>query len=983
MEPIQFIHPLMLMPTARSADSSPAYTLWVELSTRITTQRLHYRSGDEETAAASVYKLFGLTRELMEKNPEAVEFQSLALTLLNNTLRPFTARWHGWMTADDSVRDKDGLPHLKVRDEWVRRQFRRELQTLQPRLAGFRMAFEALKDGKTPKSWWTSPDDSQFQELRKELADQAEVNLGAELPCGIQDQVRFAHITEDEGKRLCDKINKAEHGEIRRKRGMANDQPMMDAAALAFSGGGIRSATFCLGITQVLARRGMLPQFDYLSTVSGGGYLGSFLSAYLGTGDRVTSSSQPGESESSEAKLKREREDERLETERRIANAFLPAVDQREPRPLRHLRNRSRYLVDDSFVRKSVEIGMVAAGILFNLLIVLPVPLLAALLTLSLNRSHFLGESNWRSYWFPGLSAPVSKILLPLMGLSAMAVLIYPTLKAGSLKAMRHKGDSKARDRGVQEPVAATTRTLALWWKGFPWLAVATIVALLCWLIPLSFHLYGFVKTGAFIPWFGNLKIHVDRLLAVLGLTLATLLGTLASRLKNNLGSGRVLKYLALLSGPVLCALVYFGVSYRIIFPIGSADWNWEWVLGITAVMVLWAWRLLDVNTYSPHGYYRDRLSDCYLRARDKRATNSRDPDENDPEHVDRLRLTELNVWPAAPYHLLNATVNLPSSKLREIRGRNGDFFLFSKHFCGSPMCGYYPTAALEGADPHFDLGTAMAISGAAASSNMGWQTNNAIRLIMTLANVRLGYWLRNPRLGPDKTKKMKGPGPLMLFREMFASQMDENHHYLNLSDGGHIENLAAYELLRRRCKFIVCVDGGMEPRMECADLIRLERYAAIDLGIKLHYDLTDLMLQPNGYSNTYGLLVKIDYNPPKTESERRSRPLKNAEWGWMLYLKLSMIGYGPGYVMDYKRQHKEFPHQSTSNQIYDEAQFEAYRALGEAAGESFFSQELIEGHDVTTVNGWFTALATSLLPDNDEAFGRSEAKEQISEHVL
>ena len=78
--------------------------------------------------------------------------------------------------------------------------------------------------------------------------------------------------------------------------------------------------------------------------------------------------------------------------------------------------------------------------------------------------------------------------------------------------------------------------------------------------------------------------------------------------------------------------------------------------------------------------------------------------------------------------------------------------------------------------------------------------------------------------------------------------------------------------------------------------------------------------------------------------------------------MKLSMIGYGPGYVMDYKRQHQDFPHQSTSNQIYDEAQFEAYRALGEAAGESFFSQELMEGHDdAPTVNDWFIALATSL----------------------
>src|SRR5262249_44027073 len=154
-------------------------------------------------------------------------------------------RWHGWMTMDDRAQ-------LKFRDEWVRRQFRRELQSLQPRLVGFRKAFEALKDGKTPEPWWTSPDDSQFQRLRKELADQAEVDLGAVLLWGIRDQVRFAHMNEAERRALCDRINEVELGEIRRKRGLADGEPIVNAAALAFSGGGIRSATFCLGITEEL-----------------------------------------------------------------------------------------------------------------------------------------------------------------------------------------------------------------------------------------------------------------------------------------------------------------------------------------------------------------------------------------------------------------------------------------------------------------------------------------------------------------------------------------------------------------------------------------------------------------------------------------------------------------------------------------------------------------------------------------------------------
>lgn len=94
-----------------------------------------------------------------------------------------------------------------------------------------------------------------------------------------------------------------------------------------------------------------------------------------------------------------------------------------------------------------------------------------------------------------------------------------------------------------------------------------------------------------------------------------------------------------------------------------------------------------------------------------------------------------------------------------------------------------------------------------------------------------------------------------------------------------------------------------------------------------------------------------------------------------MLYLKLGMIGYGPGYVMDYKREHPAFPHQSTGDQLYDEAQFEAYRALGEAAAESMFAEELVGSAriDSMEIRDWFQALASHLLPDNDEAFRASQ----------
>ena len=210
----------------------------------------------------------------------------------------------------------------------------------------------------------------------------------------------------------------------------------------------------------------------------------------------------------------------------------------------------------------------------------------------------------------------------------------------------------------------------------------------------------------------------------------------------------------------------------------------------------------------------------------------------------------------------------------------------------------------------------------------------------------------------------LEGPGPWYLIKEIFG-WMKETDRYLNLSDGGHIENLAVYELLRRRCKFIVCVDGGQEPGMECADLIRLQRYADIDLGIRMEYDISDLQLDANRLSRAYAILVKIFYKEPDSQNPDWA----NAELGWMLYIKLAATGTEPAYVTDYRRTHPAFPHQTTGDQFFDEAQFEAYRMLGECAAESLFRDELLGKAVPETLQAWFQLLANNLLPDNDAVF--------------
>ncbi|MEQ8958131.1 MAG: hypothetical protein RLP02_09445, partial [Coleofasciculus sp. C2-GNP5-27] len=147
---------------------------------------------------------------------------------------------------------------------------------------------------------------------------------------------------------------------------------------------------------------------------------------------------------------------------------------------------------------------------------------------------------------------------------------------------------------------------------------------------------------------------------------------------------------------------------------------------------------LLDINVTSPHGFYRDRLSKAFLfRARD-----------SDILANDNIKLQHLNAaGTAAPYHILNAALNMQGSNEVDLRGRMSDFFIFSKRYIGSDRTGYVDTREIERFDHHLNLGTACAISAAAAAPNMGTITNRSMIFILTVLNIRLGYWLPNPKV--------------------------------------------------------------------------------------------------------------------------------------------------------------------------------------------------------------------------------------------
>src|SRR5205807_2489956 len=89
---------------------------------------------------------------------------------------------------------------------------------------------------------------------------------------------------------------------------------------------------------------------------------------------------------------------------------------------------------------------------------------------------------------------------------------------------------------------------------------------------------------------------------------------------------------------------------------------------------------------------------------------------------------------------------------------------------------------------------------------------------------------------------------------------MTEKSRYLNGSDGGHIENLGIYELLRRRCKFIIAVDGEADPKRTFGGLLKMTQYARIDLGVKIDPDLGDLRLDAAGNGRAHFGLAHVEY---------------------------------------------------------------------------------------------------------------------------
>lgn len=803
---------------------------------------------------------------------------------------------------------------------------------------------------------------------------------------------------------------------------------------LAFSGGGIRSATFNLGILQGLAHFHLLPRIDYLSTVSGGGYIGSWLTAWIKRLGLKTVAESLGRM----TKQTREQEPEEIQFLRQYSNYLTPRLGLLNADSLTtaaiYIRNlilnlailvaalgaimmlpRILNIFDSAAESLTFESVIFTFALLvlmvfyFNFrnltnldpsadstkwylkqgaiqwVIVLPSLLAAWLIAISLH-AHANTYQQWGRVLFVALGiAAINAVMQAAVAIISnpelirywyrlvyrfifvfIAVAVGGTLVWALAEPFSNLSDSTRTVLGVPLLLGAITlggilyiglmgqdyrtSTREWWGRVGAWIMIYG----LGYLVIFAISIYG----AACINWINaHVASWMNKALAS-GWILTTIGGLLAGKSadtgKKDTSIG--LKILMIVAPYIfilgLALLLAWGIETFVANFVPPETLSLQrqvlYLCGLFAVLLITAmllsWRV-NINEFSMHNYYRNRLVRCYIGASDRHRRPNPFTGFDMRQHyvrisdlttetpdIEKQRIKDAGLGKpySGPYYLVNTTLNLVSGDNLAWQQRKASSFIFGPLYTGYEVWaeskkydrknlakeGFRPTAGYKGG---ISLGTAMAVSGAAANPNMGYFSSPAVGFLMTIFNVRLGIWLGNPR--HQKSWSRYGPvtGLAYLFFELFGMTNDQRR-FVNLSDGGHFENLGLYELVRRRCRFIIVGDGGQDIDMKFGELGNVIEKCRTDFNIDIDIAVDPLRRKPDSsWSSQHCIVGTIRYD--KTDP---------GQDGILLYIKSALTGDEPTDVLSYAARNKAFPNQSTADQWFDESQFESYRALGE-----------------------------------------------------
>ncbi len=817
---------------------------------------------------------------------------------------------------------------------------------------------------------------------------------------------------------------------LREKHAPNADEPL---SALCISGGGIRSATFGLGVLQGLAELKLLPRFDYLSTVSGGGYIGSWLTAWAsrcGGIDAVASRLQPEQ-------------------------ANQPPRDG-GPDPIRHLREYNNYLTPRAGTFTTDTWTLIAAvtrNIGLNWCVLVPL-LLAVLMIPRLYLSllalpeRMTAPGTNPDYGNPVFDAISGSLLvawiLPLVCMLLLAATLFSTLRFLPGVGGR-ENDRPTYIKLVLAPLIGAVLAFllfdSLYYLGSRYEAESSLSVLagaalfasgVAWTLfivrgqrpgdrlsriagPMSLAVAAMAAGTGIASWGITNKLlwspdparapsweeyaTFGPPLILLGYCAATVLFVgLSSRVLSDddrewmsravaaplvacvawtalcavvlllpevaLGWGRWGNAVAFVAtgasawltrisewwrasrereavksrgdGTVGIALAAAPFVFIVLFSVGLSiavdvalghlqgiDWrDHDAVLrrtpvsllaGVSIVLVAVSWvmgRYVNINTFSLHGIYRDRLVRAYLGASN---CNRRPNPFTGFDGHDDLPVADLAA--TRPFHVLNLTLDLVRAEQLAWQERKAAPFVVTPLYAGSSDLGYRPSRQFAGG---ISLGTAVAISGAAASPSMGYRSTALGGFIMTLFDARQGVWLGNT--GPAGDKTWREPSPRSAVRLIVKEALgltSDRSEYVYLSDGGHFENLGLYEMVRRGCRLVVVLDSGCDPEFVFEDLGNALRKIRIDFGISIDFD------------EGHFAALRERKRRSAEATIRYSDVDADAVDGRLLYIKPMLLGDEPPDVRSYAAAHDTFPHESTTDQWFSESQTESYRELG------------------------------------------------------
>jgi hypothetical protein len=775
---------------------------------------------------------------------------------------------------------------------------------------------------------------------------------------------------------------------------------------LALSGGGIRSATFCLGALQKLASARLLQHFDYMSSVSGGGYIAASLHWWWTQMKGYDA------------------------LDKFPYGVALTETMRRQNENLAFLRWHSSYLAPGGGISVWSGIAAILRTISISLFVWLPaatsVMLLLHVAAAALDVPLETVKNAWLSdVW--KIPAPALCVTLPIVGsvpkfayLALLLVGVLVVLFLASIVILvfisilippeTKENQTQRTGRAARCAISGVTvGAIGLFYvyglsrymtnfnlneldpiSGAIFLVAGVLVvfAVVAFLIVIL-QLTGRLEFGVNY-WFRrfldlNATYGVALLVPLLALaslplvsgalsqTTVTLLGFftavsgLASGLYGHLVQAQRIapRYASswaatVAGGAFLYSLVF--TAYLIAQALLGVDSScsshsirpiWIEVFLATLFFSILFGLMSNLNYLGLHRFYRDRLMETFLPSSLKQAAQA--PKYSDADRVPISDFWDLDKANTAnrPYPIMNTNVILINDDDPTVVLRGGDSFLLSPLYVGSAATKWASTK--DHADQYgaLSLASAMAASGAAANANAayigsGVTRERLISVVMMLFNLQLGLWLAAPgaKVG---TPNYFSPG----FKYgVLRAGYKKTSKFVELSDGGHFDNLGVYELIRRRLDVIMVLDSEEDPATSMAALASVCQRVQEDFGVTIKIDELADRLAPNSdlgypfgakFTAKSFFVAKIDY--PAAQN-----PARAAKEGVFVYVKSNMIKGLSFPLRGYKAKNPDFPNQSTMDQFFEPAQFEAYRELGFVSMEALITSLHLDGATSTTL---------------------------------